>query len=162
MLLFWYWNLHVEDKVNKVVVVVKSLAWRSIMGNAVLEDFRGKGCAFVPNWLQSLCRIWRYLNWIQALRSFEYMNVLSCVYNEWITIPIPAIQYNNKKLNRGPLLWPAACMLINKVSDDACQWIYHDDMARRLFQNFFRQLYHFIVFFVKLSFFYLVSFAVSF
>ena len=24
----------------------------------------------------------RLLNWIQALRSFEYMNVLSCVYNE--------------------------------------------------------------------------------
>ena len=39
---------------------------------------------------------------------------------------MPAIQYNNKKLNRGQLLWPAACMLINKVSDDACQWICHD------------------------------------
>ena len=75
---------------------------------------------------------------------------------------MPAIQYNNKKLNRGQLLWPAACMLINKVSDDACQWICHDDMVRRVFQNFFRQLYHFIVFFVKFSFFYLVSFAVSF
>ena len=36
------------------------------------------------------------------------------------------IQYNNKKVNRGQLLWPAACMLINKVSDDACQWICHD------------------------------------
>ena len=35
-------------------------------------------------------------------------------------------------------------------------------MARRLFQNYFCQLYHFIVFFVKFSFFYLVSFAVSF
>ena len=35
-------------------------------------------------------------------------------------------------------------------------------MARRLSQSFFRQLYHFIVFFVKFSFFYLVSFAVSF
>ena len=39
---------------------------------------------------------------------------------------MPAIQYNNKKINRGQLLWPAACMLINKVSDDACQWICHD------------------------------------
>ena len=31
---------------------VKSLAWRAIMGDAVLEDFRGKDCAFVANWLQ--------------------------------------------------------------------------------------------------------------
>ena len=38
---------------------------------------------------------------------------------------IPAIQYN-KKLNRGQLLSPAACLLINKVSDDACQWNGHD------------------------------------
>ena len=35
-------------------------------------------------------------------------------------------QYSNKKLNRGQLFWPAACMLIDKVSDDACQWIFHD------------------------------------
>ena len=52
------------------------------------------------------------------------MNVLSCVYNE--------LQYLSRrfntiiKLNRGQVLWPAACMLINKVSDDACQWICHD------------------------------------
>ena len=39
---------------------------------------------------------------------------------------MPAIQYNYKKLKRGQLLWPAACMLINKVSDDARQWICHD------------------------------------
>ena len=49
--------------------------------------------------------------------DFEYMNLLSCVYNE--------INYLyrrfNKKLNRGQLLSPAECMLINKVSDDACQ-----------------------------------------
>ena len=31
---------------------VKSLAWWAIMGNAVLEDFRGKDCAFVANWLR--------------------------------------------------------------------------------------------------------------
>ena len=31
---------------------VKSLAWRAIMGDAVLEDFRGKDCAFVVSWLQ--------------------------------------------------------------------------------------------------------------
>ena len=30
---------------------VKSLAWRA-MGDAVLEDFRGKDCAFVANWLR--------------------------------------------------------------------------------------------------------------
>ena len=27
--------------------------------------------------------------------------------------------------NRGQLLWPAACMLSNKVSDDVCQWNGH-------------------------------------
>ena len=31
---------------------VKSLAWWAIMGDAVLEDFRGKDCAFVANWLR--------------------------------------------------------------------------------------------------------------
>ena len=31
---------------------VKSLAWRAIIGDAVLEDFRGKDCAFVTNWLR--------------------------------------------------------------------------------------------------------------
>ena len=45
------------------------------------------------------------------------MNVLSCVDNE--------IQYLyrrfNKKLNRGQLLSHTECMLINKVTDDACQ-----------------------------------------
>ena len=35
-------------------------------------------------------------------------------------------------------------------------------VARRLFQNHCCQLYHFIVFFIKFSFFYLVSFVVSF
>ena len=36
---------------------MKSLARRAVMGDAVLEDFRGKDCAFVANWLQGLCRI---------------------------------------------------------------------------------------------------------
>ena len=31
---------------------VKSLVWRAIMGDAVSEDFRGKDCAFVANWLR--------------------------------------------------------------------------------------------------------------
>ena len=45
---------------------VKSLAWRAIMGDAVLEDFRGKDCAFVANWL-----------WGKGLNKlgYEYMNV---------------------------------------------------------------------------------------
>ena len=45
---------------------VKSLAWRA-MGDAVLEDFRGKDCAFVANWLQGkglnkLCAVFEVLN----------------------------------------------------------------------------------------------------
>ena len=31
---------------------VKSLAWWAIIGDEVLEDFRGKYCPFVANWLQ--------------------------------------------------------------------------------------------------------------
>ena len=31
---------------------VKSLAWRAIMRDAVLEDFHGKDCAFLANWLR--------------------------------------------------------------------------------------------------------------
>ena len=31
---------------------VKSLAWRAIMGGAVLEDFRVKDCACVASWLR--------------------------------------------------------------------------------------------------------------
>ena len=31
---------------------VKSLAWRAIIGDAMLEDFRGKDCAFGANWLR--------------------------------------------------------------------------------------------------------------
>ena len=38
-------------------VHMKTLARRAVMGDAVLEDFRGKDCAFVANWLQGLCRI---------------------------------------------------------------------------------------------------------
>ena len=41
---------------------VKSLAWRAVVGDVVLEDFHGKDCAFEANWLRVLCRIWRYLN----------------------------------------------------------------------------------------------------
>ena len=45
---------------------MKSLAWLAVMGDAVLEDFRGKDCAFVANWLQG-----KGLNKL----GFEYMNV---------------------------------------------------------------------------------------
>ena len=31
---------------------MKSLASRAIMGDTMLEDFRGKGCAFVASWLR--------------------------------------------------------------------------------------------------------------
>ena len=41
---------------------VKSLVWRAIIGDAVLEDFRGKDRAFVANWfrgkgLNKLCAV---------------------------------------------------------------------------------------------------------
>ena len=41
---------------------VKSLAWWAIMGDAVLEDFRGQDCAFVATWfwgkgLSKLCAV---------------------------------------------------------------------------------------------------------
>ena len=47
---------------------VKSLAWWAIMRDAVLEDFRGKDCAFVANWLRGkglnkLCTIFEGI-WI--------------------------------------------------------------------------------------------------
>ena len=69
---------------------VKSLAWRAIMGDAVLEDFRGKDCAFVANWLRGkglnkLCAVFEGIYILRFLildSGFEYMNVLSCVYNE--------------------------------------------------------------------------------
>ena len=73
-----------KSKTKSIKLLLLWNLWRGDLswGTPWFEDFRGKGFAFVANWLQGLCRIWRYLNWIQALRSFEYMNVLSCVYNE--------------------------------------------------------------------------------
>ena len=53
---------------------VESLARWAVMGDAVLDDFRGKGCTFVANWLQGLCRIWRYLNF----------NILNIGFRLWI------------------------------------------------------------------------------
>ena len=84
---------------------VKSLAWRAVMlGGRGVRGFSWKRLRLYGQLMRrkglkkALCRIWRYL-------SFK-----SCL--QWNTIPIPAIRYNNKKLNRGQLLWPAACMLI--------------------------------------------------
>ena len=31
------------------------------MGDAVLEDFRGKDCAFVANWLNKLCAVFEVI-----------------------------------------------------------------------------------------------------
>ena len=47
---------------------VKSLAQRAIMWDAVLEDFRGKDCAFVANF--------KLFNWIQALNVWMYFIVV--------------------------------------------------------------------------------------
>ena len=44
-------------------------------------------------------------------------------YNTYTGDPII---HNNKKVTRGQLLSPAACMLINRVRYDACQWNGHD------------------------------------
>ena len=76
-------------------------------GDAVLEDFHGKDCAFVANWLGgkglNKLKVFKFFIFLILDSGFEYMNVLSCVYNE-IQYLLPAIQYNNKMLNRGQLL----------------------------------------------------------
>ena len=41
-----------NEKIMEFYQYSVSLAWRAIMGDAVLEDFRGKDCAFVANWLR--------------------------------------------------------------------------------------------------------------
>ena len=80
---------------------VKSLAWWAIMGDAVLEDFRGKDCAFVANWLRGkgwskLCAVFEgFKFWNFQLDSGFECILLLCLH--WNTVPIPAIQYNNIK-----------------------------------------------------------------
>ena len=77
----------------------------------MLEDFRGKDCASMANWLREkgvnkFCAVFEGIYTLILLildSGFEYMNVLSCVYNE-IQYLLPTIQYNNRKLNRGQLL----------------------------------------------------------
>ena len=57
---------------------------------------------------------------LDKISGFEYTNVVSCVYNE-IQYLYRRFNTTIKKLNRRQLLSSAACMLINKVGDDACQ-----------------------------------------
>ena len=75
---------------------VKSLVWQAIMGHALLEDFRGKDCAFVANWLpgKGLSKLW-YLNskiFNIGFRLWIYEYIKLCI--QWNTISIPAIQYH--------------------------------------------------------------------
>ena len=44
----WEFELHPQFH-------VKSLAWRAVVGDVVLEGFRGKDCAFEANWSRVLC-----------------------------------------------------------------------------------------------------------
>ena len=134
------------------------------MGDAVLEDFHGKDCAFEANWLRGKglkkpCAvfegIFKYLQirhkaclkilkfLILDSRFWIYECIELCL--QWNTIPIPAIQFNNKKHNRGQLLWPAPSMSVNKVSDDAGQWNGHDiviSISGIFFKGFVRCLTH--------------------
>ena len=65
----------------------------------MLEDFRGKDCAFVANWLRGkglnkLCAVFEGIHILIYLildSRFEYMNVLTCAYNE--------IQYLYRRFN---------------------------------------------------------------
>jgi len=50
----------------------------------------------------------------RGVRGFSWKRL--CLCGQLVTIGC----------NGGQLLWPAACILINKVSDDECQWICHD------------------------------------
>ena len=47
---------------------VKSLAWRAIMGDVVLEDFRRKDCAFVASWLRGKGLKW---SWCSNLNRWD-------------------------------------------------------------------------------------------
>ena len=56
------------------------------------------------------------------------MDALSCVYNEIQpqTYTGDSMQQYIAQQIRGRLLWPASCMFINNVSNDACQWNGHE------------------------------------
>ena len=67
---------------------VTSLAWRATRGDAVLEDFRGKDCAFVANWLRGkglnkLCAVFDQdcafvANWLRG----KSLNKLCAVFDQ--------------------------------------------------------------------------------
>ena len=66
---------------------VKSWAWRAIMGDAVLEDFRGKDCAFVANWLRGkglnkLCAVFEVFTALfTKMRTLKFISRLhNCVF----------------------------------------------------------------------------------
>ena len=68
--------------------------WRAIMGDAVLEDFRGKDCGQLvtrKGFKQALCRIWRYLNFNIFNIGFRLWiyEVYECIKLclQWNTIP---------------------------------------------------------------------------
>ena len=77
---------------------VKSLAWGA-MGDAVLEDFRGKDCTFVANWLQGkglnkLCggfEVFKFKIFNIGFRLWMYECILLLCL-QWNTIPLVAIQ----------------------------------------------------------------------
>ena len=75
---------------------VKFLAWRAIIGDAVLEDFRGKIVPYLKVFVFNIFNV--------GFRLWIYECIKLCL--QWNKIRIPAIQYNNKKLNVGQLLWP--------------------------------------------------------
>ena len=93
-------------------------------------------------------------------------------YNTYTGDPII---HNNKKVTRGQLLSPAACMLINRVSNDACQnalyvawhtkksWAFSDLVAvisAALHKTFVRSKYadsasQFLLYWIRIIFLYL-------
>ena len=81
---------------------VKSLVWWA-MGDAVLVDFRGKDCASVANWLRgkdlnklcSISEVFKFKMFNIGFRLWMYECILLLCL-QWNTIPIAAIQNNNK------------------------------------------------------------------
>ena len=53
---------------------MKSLAWQAISGDVALEDFRGKDCSFMANWLRG-----KGLNKLCAV--FESIQILILFFN---------------------------------------------------------------------------------
>ena len=98
---------------------VKSLAWQAIIGDAALEDFRGKDCSFMANWLRGkgLNKLCAVFEGIQILILFFNIGYRLWIYEciklclQWNRIPVLAIQCNNKRLNRGKREWQRSITL---------------------------------------------------